>query len=264
MPKLLYLVTEDWFFVSHFLPMARTARAAGFDVVVATRVRDHAARIEAEGCRVVSLEGERRSLGPIEALRAFTRIVAIVRDERPDIVHCIALRMVALGGLAARWGGAKRLVLAPTGLGLLWSEDSVINRLARGALRVVIGRWLRGPDTRYLFENTDDPREFGLADAPEVTIVPGAGVDPAEFAPSPEPPAPPLKVAVVARMIEAKGIAHAVLRSSSIFTAHPIPRTAARARRTTCAAGRPNRAFAGRDAPPMSRRSGARIMSPCC
>jgi glycosyltransferase involved in cell wall biosynthesis len=210
MPKLLYLVTEDWFFVSHFLPMARTARAAGFDVVVATRVRDHAARIEAEGCRVVSLEGERRSLGPIEALRAFTRIVAIVRDERPDIVHCIALRMVALGGLAARWGGAKRLVLAPTGLGLLWSEDSVINRLARGALRVVIGRWLRGPDTRYLFENTDDPREFGLADAPEVTIVPGAGVDPAEFAPSPEPPAPPLKVAVVARMIEAKGIAHAV------------------------------------------------------
>ena len=57
MPKLLYLVTEDWFFVSHFLPMARAARAAGFEVVVATRVRDHAARIEAEGCRVVPLEG---------------------------------------------------------------------------------------------------------------------------------------------------------------------------------------------------------------
>ena len=34
MPKLLYLITEDWFFVSHFMPMARTARAAGFEVVV--------------------------------------------------------------------------------------------------------------------------------------------------------------------------------------------------------------------------------------
>jgi hypothetical protein len=33
MPKLLYFVTEDWFFVSHFLPMARTATAAGFEVV---------------------------------------------------------------------------------------------------------------------------------------------------------------------------------------------------------------------------------------
>jgi glycosyltransferase involved in cell wall biosynthesis len=210
MPKLLYLVTEDWFFVSHFLPMARAARAAGFEVVVATRVRDHAARLEAEGCRVVPLEGERRSLGIFEALRGFARIASIVRNEQPDIVHCIALRMVALGGLAARAGGAKRLVLAPTGLGLLWSEDGVINQVARTILRIVIGRWLRGDQTRYLFENTDDPREFGLESSPTVMIVPGAGVDPQDYPPSPEPSAPPLKVALVARMIAAKGIADAV------------------------------------------------------
>lgn len=210
MPKLLYLVTEDWFFTSHFLPMARTARAAGFEVVVATRVRSHAARIEAEGCRVVPLEGERSSVGPLAVLREFLRIARIVRAERPDVVHCIALRMVALGGLAARLGGASRFVLAPTGLGLLWSEDSTFNRMARAMMRFVIGKWLRGAETLYLFENADDPREFGLEGSPAVTIVPGAGVDPAEFPPVPEPPAPPLKVAVVARMIEAKGIADAV------------------------------------------------------
>src|SRR6185312_12094920 len=107
MPKLLYLVTEDWFFVSHFLPMAREARAAGFDVVVATRARDHATRISAEGFRVVPLEGERRSVGVVEVVRGFARIVRIVRAEQPDVVHCIALRMVALGGLAARLGGVK-------------------------------------------------------------------------------------------------------------------------------------------------------------
>ena len=210
MPKLLYLITEDWFFVSHFLPMARTARAAGFEVVVATRVRDHAGRIEAEGFRVVALENERRSLSVSEALRGFFRIVRIVRTERPDIVHCIALRMVAIGGLAARVAGAKRLALAPTGLGLLWSEESAFNRFARSILRFIVGHWLRGRNTHYLFENTDDPREFGLLNSPAVTIVPGAGVAPEEFQPSPDPPAPPLKVAVVARMIEAKGIRDAV------------------------------------------------------
>ena len=211
MPKLLYLVTEDWFFVSHFLPMARTAKAAGFEVVVATRVRDHAARIAAEGCRVVSLESERRSFGPFEALRGFFRMVRIVREERPDLVHCIALRMVVLGGLAARLGGAKRLVLAPTGLGHLWANNGPIEIVARAVARFIVGHWLKGPDTHYLFENTDDPREFGLdPDKPPVTIVPGAGVDPDEFAPSPEPEAPPVRVAVVARMIAPKGIAEAV------------------------------------------------------
>src|SRR3954467_8024812 len=199
MPKLLYLITEDWFFVSHFLPMARTARAADFEVVVATRVRNHASRIEAEGFRVVPLESERRSLGLGEALRGFFRIVRIVRTEQPDIVHCIALRMVAIGGLAAKAGGAKRLVLAPTGLGLLWSEETTFNRFARVLLRFVVGRLLRGKNTHYLFENTDAPRELGLRDWPAVTIVPGAGVAPEEYEPSPDPAAPPLKVAVVAR-----------------------------------------------------------------
>ena len=62
-----------------------------------------------------------------------------------------------------------------------------------------------------MFENTEDPAEFGLeAGRPPVTIVPGAGVDPKDFPPSPEPPTPPLKVAVVSRMIEAKGISDAV------------------------------------------------------
>ena len=211
MPKLLYLVTEDWFFVSHFLPMARTAKAAGFEVVVATRVRDHAARIEAEGCRVVALENERRSFGPFEALRGFFRMVRIVREERPDIVHCIALRMVVLGGLAARFGGARRLVLAPTGLGHVWSNHGPVETVARTLARFIVGRWLKRPDTRYLFENTDDPREFGLdPEKPPVTIVPGAGVDPDEFSPSPEPATPPVRVAVVARMIAPKGIAEAV------------------------------------------------------
>ena len=37
-PRLLYLVSEDWYFLSHRLPMARAARAAGYDVHVATRV----------------------------------------------------------------------------------------------------------------------------------------------------------------------------------------------------------------------------------
>jgi glycosyltransferase involved in cell wall biosynthesis len=211
MPKLLYFHSEDWAFCQHFLPMARAAQAAGFEVAVAVRVRDHAARLEALGCRVVSLEAERRSLSAVEIVRGFLRMVRIVRAERPDVVHCIALRPVVLGGLAARLAGARRLVLAPTGLGHLWIENGPVERAARPFARFVIGRVLRAPATRYLFENAEDPREFGLDPAGrDVTIVGGAGVDPAQFPPSPEPPAPPVKVAVVARMLRPKGIAETV------------------------------------------------------
>jgi glycosyltransferase involved in cell wall biosynthesis len=211
MPKLLYFATEDWAFHMHFLPMARAARAAGCDVVVAARLRHHADGLAAAGLRVVSLENERRSLAPIEIVRSLLRMVAIVRSERPDIVHLISLRMAVLGGLAARLAGAKALVIAPTGLGHLWIEDGFIQRVGRAFVRLIVGRWLNGPGTRYLFENPEDPREFGLDPGdPAVTIVGGAGVDPVEFRQLPEPPLPPLKVAVVARMVATKGIAETV------------------------------------------------------
>jgi hypothetical protein len=36
-PRILYVVTEDWYLLSHRLPMARAAKAAGYEVHVATR-----------------------------------------------------------------------------------------------------------------------------------------------------------------------------------------------------------------------------------
>jgi glycosyltransferase involved in cell wall biosynthesis len=211
MPNILYLVTEDWFFVSHFLPTAVAAREAGFDVTVASRMRDHAERIEKSGFRTVHVDFDRERLGPLHAMRIMVRLVAVIRTECPQIVHCIAIKPVALGGLAARVAGADRLVLALTGLGTLWSETNLFARFARIGLKLVIGKWLRKPGTRYLFDNEDDPLEFGLRRQDnDVTVVGGAGVSAVDFPSVPEPPAPPVKLAVVSRMILPKGIAEAV------------------------------------------------------
>jgi glycosyltransferase involved in cell wall biosynthesis len=211
MPKLLYLVTEDWFFVSHFLPMAQAAKECGFEVVVATRVREDGERLSAAGLRVTAMESRRGSISLAVVARDFIQSYRIVRAERPDVVHCIALRPVVVGGLAAKLAGTNALVLAPTGLGHLWIEHGFAARLGRSVVRIVVGSWLRGPRTRYLFENRDDPREFGIdSDSAEVTIIGGAGVEDANVPPQAELPSPPLKVAVVSRMIRPKGIVESV------------------------------------------------------
>jgi hypothetical protein len=62
-------------------------------------------------------------------------MVRIVRAERPDIVHCIALRMVVLGGLAARVGGARRFVLRRPG-SHVWSNHGPIERGRAGCWRL--------------------------------------------------------------------------------------------------------------------------------
>ena len=52
--RILYLVTEDWYFVSHHLGLAQAVRDAGADVVVITRIRDHAEIIKNQGFRLGS------------------------------------------------------------------------------------------------------------------------------------------------------------------------------------------------------------------
>lgn len=210
--KLVFVVTEDWFFASHFLPMARAAREAGLDVAVVARVRDHAAAIEATGARVIPLEAERRSLNPMAAGYTAGRLAAILEQEKPDLVHCIALRGILIGGAACVMARIPRRIYALTGLGFLGARTDLVGRGARFALRSLIRGPLESRETRYLFENPDDPRLIGLDpdDGRRVVIVGGAGIDPDHLAPAPLRPVPPLRVAVVARMLWSKGIDLAV------------------------------------------------------
>lgn len=211
-PRLAFVVTEDWFFVSHFLPMLRAARESGLDVTVITRVREHREAIEREGARVVPLEAERRSLNPIAAGDAAGRLAAILKAVRPDIVHCIALRGILLGGTAALMAGIDRRVFALTGLGYLGARPDLVGRAARLAIRSVLRGPLASRGTRYLFENEDDARLLGLdpSDPARVAVVGGAGIDPEVWGASPLPTHPPLRIAVVSRMLWSKGIDVAV------------------------------------------------------
>lgn len=208
--KLVFVVTEDWFFVSHFLPMARAARELGLDVSVVTRVRAHREAIEATGAKVIHLEAERRSLNPMAAGYAAGQLAAILKDERADLVHCIALKSILVGGFAASMAGVSRRVYALTGLGFLGARTDMVGRWSQRAVRLLV-RGLATSKTRYLFENPDDPKLLGLdPGAGNVTIVGGAGIDPDRLRPNPLPQLPPLRVAVVARMLWSKGIDLAV------------------------------------------------------
>ena len=106
-PKLLYLVTEDWYFVSHRLPLAIAAKAAGFDVSVATRVQDHGDAIRNAGLNLIPISLSRSGLHPIREFRSIAGLAALIRGESPDLLHNVAMKPVTYGALAARAGSPK-------------------------------------------------------------------------------------------------------------------------------------------------------------
>ncbi len=212
-PKLLFVATEDWFFVSHFLSVAVAAREAGFSVSVVTRIRNPAlaARIEAAGIRLIASRHQRGHFGPLALVGHVGYFARLFRAERPDIVHLISVRLIVLGGVAAMLAGVRRRVQAVTGLGLIGASRGAKAKLTRRLLGLALRGPLGGRRVRYVFENHEDPLLLGMeAGGRAVTVVGGAGIDPAVEVEQPMPPFPPLRVAVVARMVRSKGVDVAV------------------------------------------------------
>jgi glycosyltransferase involved in cell wall biosynthesis len=211
-PRLLFLVTEDWYFCSHRLPIARAARDAGFSVTVATRVTDHGDRIRAEGFDLMPLGMERANSNPLREILSLIEITQLYRRTRPDIVHHVAVKPALVGSLAARFAGVPCTVNAIAGLGYVFASDSLKAKLLRPMISIGFRALLNGPRSRVIVQNPDDRQLLAqrrLVTPERMVLIKGSGVDLARFHPRPEsktgPAAAPV-AALVSRMIWDKGI----------------------------------------------------------
>lgn len=216
-PRLLFVVTEDWYFWSHRLPMARAARAAGFDVAVATRVTDHGARIASEGFRLIPLQTlTRQGTNPLTELRAIAELTTIYRRERPEIVHHVAMKPVLYGSVAARLAGVRHAVNALAGLGFVFTARSLKARLLCPLISTAFRFLLHRRGSVLLVQNDDDRTLFaqsGLVDPARIRLIPGSGVDLSAYSPTEEPPGPAVAL-FVGRLLWDKGVGDLVNAAS--------------------------------------------------
>ena len=208
--KLIFLVTEDWYFWSHRLPMAEAARDAGFEVAVATRETAHGERIRAAGFALHPLNWRREDLGLVGNLAAVLEIYRLYRRERPFLVHHVALKPALLGGLAALGARVPGIVSMIAGAGYAGIERRWHARVIAALMRLAWPPLLLRRNCRVIVQNEEDRRDLirlRPRAADRIVAIRGSGVDLEFFRPLPEPPAPPVTIAYVGRMIALKGVA---------------------------------------------------------
>jgi glycosyltransferase involved in cell wall biosynthesis len=214
--RLLFLVNVDWFFLSHRLPLALAAKEHGADVVVAAADTGRGPAIEAAGLRFLPVRMSRQGRNPLGEARAMVAVARLLRRERPDLVHQVAVKPVLYGSLVgsvvAR--GTPR-INAISGLGFSFSEDQRarrIRRLVRALYRIA----LRAGTSITIFQNQTDLDAFvasGLVERARTVLIRGSGVDLARFQPSPLPAAP--VVILASRMLWEKGV-HEFITAAAI------------------------------------------------
>jgi glycosyltransferase involved in cell wall biosynthesis len=206
--KLLFFVTEDWYFYSHRLPLAIAAKNAGYDVVVVTRVNQHGELIRAHGLKLINISISRRSRNPFKELLVVFRLFSIYRTEKPDIVHHVALKPVLYGSVAARLAGVSSVINALAGLGFLFVSKQkkafFLRPIVEWAFRVLLNRG----NVRVILQNPDDMSLLinrAILMPEQAVLIRGSGVDIEHFNVSEESNEIP-SVVLASRMLWDKGV----------------------------------------------------------
>jgi len=204
----MFVVNDAGFFISHRLEIARAAKAAGYEVAVATPDSDAVSRIIEYGFSHYEIPLVRGRANPIKEFKTILGLVKIYRDIRPALVHHVTIKPVLYGTLAANITGIKAVVNAISGLGFVFMERGMRAFLRR---KVVLAsyRWLfHRKGTWVIVQNRDDYnyllRKHCLSPE-QATLIRGSGVDLDKFTYVQESKERPL-VVLPARMLWDKGV----------------------------------------------------------
>jgi glycosyltransferase involved in cell wall biosynthesis len=215
--RLLYVANEDFAFLLNRLPMARAARAAGFEVHVATRVNKGAKAIEAEGFILHAIPFKRGELSPFAAIPTILALRRVEKKIKPQIVHHAGLQCCVYGSIAA-FGQKFSQVNAITGLGYIFTSATWRTRLLRESMRWLLPWLLNRQRSLVLVQNPDDRSaldDLGI-EPQRMVLIPGSGIDTDSLQPLPEPEGP-ITFGFAGRLLTDKGIralvaAHSILR----------------------------------------------------
>ena len=216
--KILYLITEDWYFITHRLHLARDCRDAGWDVVVATRINKARAAIERENFLVVPIRMRRRRRMIFAELATIIELIRIYRIHKPDLIHNVGLKPVIYGSVAALICRTGPVINTLAGMGYVFSSGKFTIRVARALIKLSLKSCLLARNHWLIVQNKNDYAvltESKVAPEARTVIIKGSGVDTNQFRPVPEAGGR-IVAAVVSRMLKDKGIREVVLAAREL------------------------------------------------
>lgn len=222
--RVLIVVNVDWFFLSHRVPVARSAREAGAHVTIATADSGRLSDIAALGFDVVSLPFTRKGQAPWREALTVLALLRLYLCLRPDVVHHVTVKPVLYGGLVARAVLRHTAVVnAISGLGFAFSQDRRARKVGQ-VVRFLYRRALHSPRSRTIFQNPDDLNRFveqGLLDRRSAVLIRGSGVDCEAFRPTTTPPSGPPVVLLASRLLWEKGVGDFVEAARQVRAVRP-------------------------------------------
>lgn len=172
-PTVWYVGTDD---IHMRIPLLMALRERGFEVgAVGSEDGDNFAPCDIPYWRY-SLK---RRLSPVGDLRSAVQLYSLFRKHKPDIVHAFDTKPIILGPLLAKEAGVRGRVRTVTGMGYVFSSNSLLAYALRPIYQV-LQKWAANSTDMTVFQNPHDRNYFlkkDMVHARRHALVLGSGID---------------------------------------------------------------------------------------
>ena len=121
--KFVFYANTDWYLFNFRLSTAMELKSHGHEVVMLSPPGDFGARFAALGFRWIALQMDRASLNPLREAATLRRLVRVLKEEKPDVLHNFTVKCAVYGALAARAARVPAVVNAVAGMGYVFTSD---------------------------------------------------------------------------------------------------------------------------------------------
>ena len=175
--RILYVVNDLDFFISHRLPLAKKAVELGYTVFI---VSNKLPSKKYKGIDFKKFSIERSSTSIIKNLKSLLELKGIIMEISPDIIHSVTLKSILLSNLVLLFNRKVKKINAVSGLGYLFTSKRA--SIALQGLKLILRAIIKFGKPHFIFQNLDDLNKFKkLGLKGDYTLIKGSGVNHKEF-----------------------------------------------------------------------------------
>ncbi len=207
MKKILFVVNDATFFISHRLPIAERLIEEGYEVHLASS-GEHLPIYNKIGLRFHKLRISRKGKRPLTELLLIWQLFKLFAVMKPDLVHLVTIKPYLYGGIVAKIAKVPAVVSAVSGLGHVFMATGFKAKFLRALLYPLYKFSFSHKNQIVIFQNSDDANflaNWEVIHSSNVRLIRGSGADLNVYKYTPEPKGKVI-ITFVARLLVDKGI----------------------------------------------------------
>jgi glycosyltransferase involved in cell wall biosynthesis len=206
--RLLFVLNDLPFFLSHRLPIAIAAKKEGYEVHIATPQGELPEELINLGFISHTIFLSRRGKNPIKEIKSILAIYMLIRLVKPNLVHLVTIKPVLYGGIVSRILKVPSVVAAVSGLGAIYISRTFRGKFLRALINQLYRSALKHPNLKVIFQNPDDRQVLlkkGTFSLSQTILIRGSGVDLSSYVSTPEKQ-DEVVVTMISRLLKDKGV----------------------------------------------------------